>query len=192
MNAEADTNPQVEILWHTVPFQHRDSYALQILGQILSTRTGRFYKDLVLGRGVATETYALQHSQKWAGSFAAGGEVKEGRKTEELEQGLYENIERLKKEEVPARELQKVKNNFAASEFRRLSANFPILMQLIRNDGEGDWREINEAGPRIQSVTAADVMRVANTYLTQENRCVAVYTRKPGTTAKPKTNHPSK
>src|SRR6267142_902683 len=36
MNAEAETNPQVDINWHTVPFAHRDSYALEILGQILS------------------------------------------------------------------------------------------------------------------------------------------------------------
>jgi len=47
-------------------------------------------------------------------------------------------------------------------------------------EGEGDWREINEAGPKIQAVTAADVKRVANTYFTKENRAVAIYTRKPG------------
>jgi len=92
----------------------------------------------------------------------------------------------LKKEEVPSEELQKVKNNFAAAEYRRLSANFPILMQLIQNDGEGDWKEINEAGPKIQAVTAADVMRVASTYFTKENRTVAIYTRKPGTAVQPK------
>ena len=51
-------------------------------------------------------------------------------------------------------------------------------MQLIHADGLGDWREINEAGPKYQAVTAADVQRVANKYLTKENRNVAIYTRK--------------
>ena len=37
-------------------------------------------------------------------------------------------------------------------------------MHLIQNDGEGDWHEINEAGPKIQAVTAADLKRVANKY----------------------------
>ncbi len=115
----------------------------------------------------------------------AGGEVKEGHQPQEVEQGIYETIEKLKQEEVPAEELQKVKNNFAASEFRRLSSNFAILMQLIMNDGNGHWQEINEAGPKLQAVTAADIKRVANAYLTKENRTVAIYTRKPGTTAKP-------
>ncbi len=181
MNAEADTNPQVDILWHTVPFAHKDSYALEILGEILSTRTGRLYKDLVLGSGVATDVYAGQGSQKWEGYFNAGGEAREGHTPEEVEKGIYENLEKLKAEEVPAEELQKVKNNFAAAEYRRLSANFPILMHLIQNDGLGDWREINEAGPKIQAVTAADVKRVANQYFTKENRTVAIYTRKAGT-----------
>jgi predicted Zn-dependent peptidase len=181
MNAEAETNPQVDILWHTVPFQHRDSYALEILAQILSTRTGRLYKGLVLGSGVATEAYATQNSMKWEGLFNAGGEAKEGHTPQEVEQGIYGNLEKLKQEPVPAEELQKVKNNFAAGEYRRLSSNFPILMHLVINDGEGDWREINEAGPKIQAVTAADVQRVANKYFTKENRAVAIYTRKPGT-----------
>ena len=61
-----------------------------------------------------------------------------------------------------------------------------VLMQLIQNDGEGDWREINEEGPKIQAVTAADVQRVAKTYFTKENRTVAVYTRKAGAVRPPK------
>jgi len=182
MYAEAEANPQVDITWHSVPFKNRDSYALQILGQILSTRTGRLYKELVLGNGVATSTYASQNVQKWAGSFNAGGEARDGHKPEEVEQGIYDSIEKLKKEDVPAEELQKVKNNFAASEYRRLSSNFPIMMHLIFNDGYGDWHEVNEGAAKIQAVTAADVKRVANKYLTKENRTVAIYTRKTGAT----------
>jgi len=186
MDAEADTNPQVDILWHTVPFEHKDSYALEILGQLLSTRTGRLYKGLVLAGGVATSTYADQSSQKWAGLFNAGGEAKDGHSPQEVEQGIYENLEKLKQELVPTEELQKVKNNFAAGEYRRLTSNSSILFQLIHNDGEGDWHEINAAGPKIQAVTAEDVQRVARTYFTKENRTVAIYTRKPGTAAPPK------
>ncbi len=183
LNAEAETNPQVDILWHTVPFGHADSYPLQVLAQILSTRTGRLYKGLVLGSQVATEAFARQESRKWAGLFNAGGEAKEGRKPEEVEQAIYAEIEKLKKEDVPAEELQKVKNNFAAAEYRRLSSNFPILVQLIVNGGRGDWHEVNAAGAKVQAVTAADVKRVANKYFTKENRAVAIYTRKAGAAA---------
>jgi len=134
----------------------------------------------VLGSGVATDAFARQESRKWAGLFNAGGEAKEGRKPEEVEQGIYAQIGNLQKDDVPAEELQKVKNNFAAAEYRRLSSNFPVLLQLIQSDGRGNWREVNEAGAKIQAVTAADVRRVANRYFTKENRAVAVYTRKAG------------
>ena len=175
---EAETNPQADIAWHTVPFGHKDSYALQVLGQVLSTRTGRLYKGLVLGSKVATDIWAHPDHRKWAGLFNAGGEAKDSHTPQEVELAIYKEIEKLKNEDIPADELQKVKNNFAANEYRKLSSNNAILMQLIFNDGLGDWREINEAGPKIQAVTAEDLRRVANRYFTRENRAVAIYTRK--------------
>jgi predicted Zn-dependent peptidase len=184
MYGEAEANPQVDIVWHTVPFGHKDSYALSILSQVLSTRTGRLYKGLVLGSKVATDVSAYPNHRKWAGTFGVSGEASEGHTPEQVELAIYTELDRLKAEDVPPDELQKVKNNFAAYEYRRLTSNMSILMQLIFNDGLGNWREINEAGPKQQAVTAADVRRVANTYLTRENRNVAIYTRKGG--AKPK------
>ena len=179
MYAEAETNPQVEIVWHTVPFGHKDSYALTVLGQILSTRTGRLYKNLVLGSKVATSSSAGQHSLKYAGLFFADGECREGNTPESVEKAIYTELEKTQQTLVPAEELQKVKNNFAASEFRRLSGNHAILQQLMRSEGTGDWREINESGKKIQAVTTADIQRVAKTYFAKENRAVIVYTRKP-------------
>ena len=179
MYGEAEANPQVDMVWHTVPFGHPDSYALNILSQVLSTRTGRLYKGLVLGSQVATELSAAPSHRKWAGIFDISGEAREGHTPEEVERGIDAELEKLKQTDVPPEELQKVKNNFAASEFRRLTSNMSILMQLIFNDGLGDWREINEAGGKHQAVTAADVRRVANKYFTKENRNIAIYTRKP-------------
>ena len=180
MYAEADTNPQVDIVWHTVPFGHRDTYPLNILSQILSTRTGRLYKGLVPGSQAATDVSAGPIHRKWAGLFNISAEASPGHKPEAVEQSIYAELEKLRTEEVPPEELQKVKNNFSAAEYRRLTGNMPILMQLMFNDGLGDWREVNEAGPKHQAVTAADVKRVANTYFTKENRAVAIYTRKAG------------
>ncbi len=180
MNAEAEANPQVDVLYHTVPFGHRDSYALNVLEQILENRTGRLYKGLVLGRELATDTYANADHRKWAGLFNLGAEVRDGKTPAEVEQALHDELERLKNEEVSVDELQKIKNNFAAGEYRKLTSNTAILFQLIFNEGYGDWREINEAGRKIQAVTAADIQRVAKAYFTKENRAVATYTRKAG------------
>jgi predicted Zn-dependent peptidase len=185
MNAEVTANPQVDIMWHTVPFAHKDAYALQILAQLLSTHTGRLYKGLVLGSGVATDISASQNSQKWAGWFDISGEAADGHTPEEVEKAIYAELDKLKHDPVPPEELQKVKNNFAADQYRQLNSNMSILQNLIWNDGEGDWREINAAQPKLEAVTAADVMRVANEYFTKDNRAVAIFTRKPNAAKEP-------
>ena len=180
MRAEVEANPQVDILWHTVPFGHPDSYVLDVISQILSDRTGRLYKGLVLGKEVATSVFARQDSRKWAGLFNAGGEAKDGKTPEEVEQAIYAELEKLKTEDVPEQELQKVKNQFAAYEYRKLRNNFYILIQLIFYEGLGNWKEINEGGKKALAVTTEDIKRVASKYFIKENRAVAVYTRKPG------------
>lgn len=179
--AEAETNPNVDIYWHTPAFGHKDTYPLSVLAQVLSTRTGRLHKELVLGKKLATDTWAWQGARKYAGEFNMGAEITEGNTPEMAEQAIYRLIEQIKTEPVPDKELQKVKNNFAAAEYRRLSSNHPILMQIMRSEGLGNWREINEAGPKIQAVTPADLQRVAKKYFIKENRAVAIYTREPGT-----------
>lgn len=178
--AEAETNPQVDILWRTVAFGHKDTYALEVLEQLLNGRTGRLYKGLVLGRQVATDAGAGHGAKKWAGSFNISAEARDGKTLDEVEQALYAELEKLASEPIPAEELQKVKNNFAAAEYRRLTSTFGILYQLIFLEGLGTWREINESGPRIQAVTAQDIQRVIRKYFTRENRAVAHYTRKKG------------
>lgn len=181
--AEAETNPQIDILWRTVGFGHKDSYPLEVLQLLLSGRTGRLYKGLVLGRQVSTEAGAQQDSRKWAGAFEVQAEVREGKTTEDVETAIYQEFDKIKSEPIPAEELQKVKNQFAAGEYRKLSANFPIFIQVLQSEGLGDWQEVNESGPRLQAVTVEDVQRVARKYLVKENRAVAVYTRKAGTTS---------
>ena len=53
MNAECDCQPQVAIQFHTVPFEHKDDYALDVLAGLLNGQTGRLNKSLVLGEQIA-------------------------------------------------------------------------------------------------------------------------------------------
>ncbi|MBG89024.1 MAG: peptidase M16 [Verrucomicrobiales bacterium] len=178
---EADANPQIDIMFHTPAFGHTDSYPLRVVSRLLSTRTGRLYKKLIdVEDKVATDTFAANYTLKYGGVFTIGGEAAEGKKPEDVEKAVLAELERLKEELVPARELQKVKNNFAASEYRKLAHSHAILHQLMRYEGSGRWQEFNEAGPKIQAVKPEDIQRVAKEYFKKTNRSVAIYTRKPG------------
>jgi predicted Zn-dependent peptidase len=179
-NAEAETSPTVRIWWKTVPFLHKDTPALDLLSDVLSGRTGRLYKGLVLGRQVANEAIAVIDPRKYAGIFMLETTVKDGKEPAEAEAAVYEEVARLQNDEVPAEELQKVKNAFKANAYRRLSDPFAIFIQLVSYDGLGDWRYINTSAERADAVTAADLQRVAREYLTRENRTVATFLRKEG------------
>ncbi|MDP6581269.1 MAG: pitrilysin family protein [Vicinamibacterales bacterium] len=178
MTAYAETNPQVNIRYHSVPDGHVDEPPLVVLGQLLNGRTGRLYQALVEDQQVATNASGGQSGQKFEGMFSLGGTAKEGRTPEEVEQALYVEIERLKTEPVGERELQKVKNQNAASNFRGLRSNFGLMNQLLVREAWRGWETINTDPALYEAVTADDIMRVANTYFEPENRAVAIYYRK--------------
>lgn len=181
MNAQCDCQPQVEVRYHTVPFGHADSFALDVLAEILNGRTGRLYKSMVEGSEIASSARAEQDSRKYAGAFSFSAQVKGDATPAELEEAWYAELKRLQEELVPEKELQKVKNQLAADNYRRLQSNFFLLVQLGYAEALGGWEAINDFPPRLQAVTAEDIRRVANTYFSPTNRSVATYTRKAGT-----------
>ena len=179
---EADTNPTVTIRYHTPPFDHKDTFPLEILAQALNGRTGRLYKSLVEEKQLAVgQPRAQLGTNKYAGYLELSAEVKDGRTHQEVEDALLAELERLRTEPVQDHELQKLKNNELADSFRRLQSNFYLLIQLVFYDSDGDWHYINDSSPKLLAVTAADIQRVADQYLTAENRRVAWYERKKGT-----------
>jgi predicted Zn-dependent peptidase len=178
--AEAETSPTVRIWWHGVPFVHKDRTALDLLTDVLSGRTGRLYKGLVLGKQVANEASASVDFKKYAGTIQLEAVVKEGKEPRAVEEAVEEELARLAREDVPAEELQKVKNQAKANAYRRLSSPTFIMFQLLIYEGLGDWRYINTYADEVDRVTAADLKRVAAEHLTRENRTVGIFTRKAG------------
>jgi predicted Zn-dependent peptidase len=188
--AECDCQPSIEIRYHTVPFAHADSYALEMMAAILNGRTGRLYKSLIEGDppvrpGIASEASAsaggLGAPAKYASFFSFNAEVKGEVDPEALADGWFAELDRLQKEPVSDEELQKVKNQHAANVYRSLQSNFFLMLQLGLYEAMDDWRYINDSPAKFQTVTAADIQRVANTYFDWKNRSVAIYLRKEGT-----------
>ena len=175
MVAQAETSPQARVRYHTVADGHPDSFALSVMASLMNGRTGRLNKSLVLEQQVANSASANQNSLKYEGYFELQGTAKPGRAPEEVERALYAEVERLQKETIPADELQKVKNQYAANTFRNISSNFGLMVQLLLRDNTRGWETINTDPARFQAVTPEDVRRVANIYFKPENRTVGLY-----------------
>jgi predicted Zn-dependent peptidase len=175
MVAYAETNPEVEIRYHSVADGHANEPALIVLGSLLSGKTGRLYKSLVLDQQIANDVSAGQNGLKWDGFFSLNGVAKPGSTPETVEQALYKEVEKLQKEKVDERELQKIKNQFAADNYRRLESRFFLMLQILLADSNRGWQSFNEDPKRIAAVTVDDVQRIANLYFKPENRTVALY-----------------
>ncbi|MEW5925253.1 MAG: insulinase family protein, partial [Candidatus Zixiibacteriota bacterium] len=93
---------------------------------------------------------------------------------EEMEKAVYSEIDKLRTEPVSEWELEKVRNQMKASLLRGLNSNGGLAFRISTSEAlTGDWGHFIKAYEAISKVTAEDVMRVANKYLTKENRTVA-------------------
>jgi predicted Zn-dependent peptidase len=180
MVAECDCQSQIEVRYHTVPFGHRDSYALDVLAGILNGRTGRLYEAMIENDGVAASAGGFQASSKYAGFFSFSAEAKGDAGPADLEREWGAVIERLQNEPVSVEELTKVKNQTAADVYRNLENPFFLMIQLAVYDGLGDRTYLDTLAERTAAVTVEDVQRVAKTYFGRENRLVGHYHRKAG------------
>lgn len=192
--AEAETNPQAQIWYHTVAWKHPDSYPLEVLAGIMNGKTGRLYKKLVEEKGIAKSSgggermsrgsglavEATQDSKKYAGAFQITAEGISGVKPEQLEGAIYEVIDDLKNNPVPEQELLKVKNQLRVEEIRAMDmmSGIGILFSIGENAAMGDWTEVNNNPKMCDQVTSQDVQRVANQYFTNDQRNVLIINAK--------------
>jgi predicted Zn-dependent peptidase len=101
--------------------------------------------------------------------------------TGEVEAAIYEELDRLKREPVSPKELERVINNLDADMVRALRSNSGLASQLAMYQAvAGDWRYILTSRDRVAAVTAADIQRVATHYFTKSNRTVGVLVKKNG------------
>ena len=86
---------------------------------------------------------------------------------------MEKEIEKIKKEPVTAQELAKYKQMSKKALIGQLKSNGRLAAQLTAYDVvQGDWRLLFDELANIDRITAADIQRVANTYLVTTNRTV--------------------
>ena len=181
ITVEFDAEPRVMIGWRGVSGLHEDAPALSMLASVLTAgRTTRLYQRLIARDQSALHVSAYQgpgfaHPRL----FVVSAVPRSPHTPAELESAIYEEIEAIKREPPDAAALLRIRNQINAGEFRRLSSNLELAMQISASQASfGDWRETFRLSRRISDVTPGDVQRVAVRYLTPRGRTVATMVRK--------------
>jgi zinc protease len=148
--------------------KHADQYALDVLGAILSgPRTARLTKALVYDQQAAANVSAGQSSNEDVGEFLIVITPRPGHSLTDLEAATDAVLEKIKAEGPTAEEIQKAVAGEELGFVRGLESNLNKAMTLSDGAGfHGDPGQFKTDYEKYLAVTAADVKRVANTYLT--------------------------
>jgi zinc protease len=163
------TLPQVTIAWHTVPNWAPDDAALDVATGILGQgKSSRLYQRLVYKEQSAQNVNAFQLSRELAGAAQISATAREGFNLTQMETAIMEEVARLAKDGPTADEMTMARN---VTEAQSVFAIQALLGKADRINNYmtflGKPNLFNEDLERVRKVTAADVQRVVQTYLTK-------------------------
>ncbi|HEY7679595.1 MAG TPA: pitrilysin family protein [Terriglobia bacterium] len=174
-----DAQPQLHIGYHIPQLGHEDTFALDAMAQLLSgvtrnSRTGRLYKSLVLEKKVALGADANASTSLYPNLFVISATPAQGKTAAEVEQAVYEEIEKLQREVPTDEEMTRVRNAVDASFIRALQSNMGVARIISYVEyAAGSWRYLFTEREKLKTVTAQQVQEVAKKYFREENRTVA-------------------
>ena len=162
--------PVAAIAFRAVPEGHPDAVALDLLMSILGGgESSRVYIDLVRRKDVAVAGFGAYVSLEQAGFAGLAGVCMPLGDTDPVVSALWEQVEKVKAEGVTDEELAKARKQALRADVTKLLTVASKASAL----GEaatlyGDTQEANERIHRMETVTAADLQRVAQKYLVKE------------------------
>jgi zinc protease len=144
---------------------HPDLPALVVLGNILANgKTSRFYRALT-DKNLTTNVSADPGYFHDPSLFQIYAQLAPNATHEEVEKVLVDEVAKLKKDGVTDAEVLTAVGKLIAYTAYKRDGTFAIASNLNEDIAAGDWTLYYTLDAAVRKVTAADVKRVANTYL---------------------------
>jgi zinc protease len=166
--------PRLAIAYHAPQIADPDSYALQVLGVLLSEgKASRLYQRLVEREQSVTFASAEYGESKDPTIFHIRSEARGEHSIDEIETSIYSELDAIASGELSQHELDRAKHQIEAHFIlsRERTLDQAILLGQIETLHGIDY--IDSYLQRINAVTAADVATVCSQYLNEDNRTVA-------------------
>jgi predicted Zn-dependent peptidase len=177
LKVEFEAQPQEMIGWHKPTFPDKDMYVFEVIQFLLSRngRSSRLYERLVKRDGLCQEVESFTGpGDKYPNMLILFLTPRAPHTNAEAERAALDEVERLKKEPVGEEELQRTRNQIDAQFLKELESNLGFARKLgYYYIDSRDPDIIDKLREEMKAVTPQDVQRVAQKYLTEENRTVA-------------------
>jgi zinc protease len=151
-------------------------YAAELMSDIFSRgNSSRLYRKLVKEKQLFSEVHAYMTGSLDKGIFVFEGKPLEHVSIEMAEAAIWEEIERLKTEEVPADELTKVKNKTESTMIFSEMSLLDKAMNLAQFELLGDADMLNKETEKYIEVTAGQIKALANKIFRKDNSTTLIY-----------------
>jgi predicted Zn-dependent peptidase len=170
--------PQLLIGYKGIVSNTPDAYALQVLNSALAGgQSSRLYQKLVKEKALVTSVAAYPSAFRGGGYYEIVAMVAPGKKVEDVEAAINEEVERLQREPIADWELDKAKNSARRGSIQSLQSSLGTAIRLSEYAVfYNDPSLINTQFQKFAAVTKDDVQRLAQKYLKPTNRTVALTT----------------
>jgi zinc protease len=173
--------PRLDMAYKVPPSLTPDDDALGVLSTILAGgRSSRLFETIVRQRQLSPGISAGKGESRGPGLLRVVATLSPGQQMSALEAAVDGEIERVKTGTIAGWEMEKARSSARRTLVSSLQSSLQRAILLSQYAMfYNDPGLINTRADRIASVTAADVQRVARTYLTPQNRTVVVTNPKP-------------
>lgn len=169
--------PSVYIGFQSVALDNPDARALDLAAMVLNRgRSSRLQRELVYRSQIAQNVAAFNIDMEYGGLFVMLGTTSEGTTPEELEEGLWREVDKMSREKIEQRELDAALNRIRTS----------LVMSMGRLQGVADalahstvYRDdpslVNSLLEEYHAVTPDDIQRAVATWLRPSSAAVLYY-----------------
>jgi zinc protease len=166
--------PSVMIAFPVPNLPHEDSYALEVLSGILSGgKSSRLYRSLVYEQRIALEASADYNGlPRFPFLFVLDAVAAPGKESSAVEAALFAEIERVQRELLSAREIEKVKNRIESAFIFAQDSNYAKALYRGMFEIIGGWRLLDSYLDGVRKVTPEAVQKVAQKYLVVDRSSV--------------------
>lgn len=163
--------PEVRMVFPTVKNYHEDSYALDILSELLSgSKKSPLYNVLVEEQKLAPRVGTYQNSSELAGEFVFRVRANAGTDLDQVKAAIDAGLTKFETNGVNTSDLKRIKAELETGLYQGVSTVLNKAFQLVQdNEFNGDPSFITQRAKLTNAVTAEDVMRVYNQYIKGKN-----------------------
>lgn len=157
---------------------HPDFYATDLLTDILSLgNSSKLYISLIKEQKLFSNINAYVLGSFDDGLLIISGHISENASFDDAENGIINEVEKIKKLAVTPKELEKVKNKVESMQAFSETSVLNKAMNLAINELLGDANKVNTDIEAYRKVSAEDIRRLANEIFNESNSSTLIYAK---------------